>query len=155
MQGERRSICNGAGTTTRSTGTAPTTVGKVDVTPFNLTYLKTARVRVVGPSGLSKLTRCVLESGSQTSFVSKCIRDALKLDVIDRRNLAVSALESFPITSRSRRLVRLDLREIWTNFNTTITAFKSTYEFLPHPTVPRDINTTTHTPKLQFADLRD
>jgi hypothetical protein len=42
---------------------------------------------------------------------------------------------------------------MWTNFNTTITAFESAYEFLPQPTVPRDIN-KTHTAKLLFADPR-
>jgi len=52
-----RTIFNGAGTTTRSTETAPTTVGKINVTPTNFTYLQTAMVRIVGPTGLSKLTR--------------------------------------------------------------------------------------------------
>jgi len=95
----------------------------------NFTYLQTARVRIVGPTGLSKLTRCVLDSGSQTSFVSNSIIDALKLDVIDRRNLAVSAFELSSVTSGSPRLFRLDLSGMWTNFNTTITAFESAYEF--------------------------
>jgi hypothetical protein len=92
------SICSDAGTTTRTIGTTPTTAGKIDVAPSNFTYLQTGRVRVVAPSGLSKLTRCVLDSGRQTSFVSKSIRDALKLDVIERRNLAVSAFELSSVT---------------------------------------------------------
>ena len=117
--------------------------------------MQTARVRILGPSGLSKLTRCVLDSKSHTSFVSKSIIDALKLDVPDRRNLAFSAFESSSDTSCSRRLVRLDLRGIWTNFNTPVTAFESAYEFLPQPKVPRDVNITTHTPKLQFADPKE
>ena len=119
------SICNDAETTNRSTETAPTTVSKIDVAPSNFTYLQTTRVRIVGPTGLSKLSRCALDSGSQTSFVSKSIIDVLKLDVTDRRNLAVNAFESSSVTSGSRRLVRLDTRGIWTNFNTTITAFGS------------------------------
>ena len=126
-----RSICNDAGTTTRATETTPTTVGRLDVAPSKFTYLQTARVRVVGPTGLSKLTSCVLDSGSQTSFVSTSIIDALKLDVIERRNLAVSAFESSSVSSRSRRLFCLDLRGIWINFNTIIIAFESAYEFLP------------------------
>ena len=133
--------------------TAPTTVGKIDVALSNFTYLQSARIRIVGLTGLSKLTRCVLDSGSETSFVSKSIIDALKLDVIDRRNLAVSAFESSSVTSGSRRLFRLDLKGMWTNFNTTITAFNGAYEFLPQPTVPQD--NMTHTPKLQFADPRE
>jgi hypothetical protein len=114
-------------------------------------HLQTARVRIVGPTGLSKLARCVLDSGSQTSFVSTSIIDTLKLDVIDQQNLVVSAFESSSVTSRSRRLVRLDLRGIWTNC-TTITAFESAYEFLAQPTVPHDVNMMTHIPKLQLAD---
>ena len=66
-------------------------VSKIDVTLPNFTYLQTARVRIVGPTGLSKLTRCVLDSGSQSSFVSTSIIDARELDVSDRRHLAVSA----------------------------------------------------------------
>ena len=143
-----RSICNDARTTTKYTEATPTTVGKIDVTSSTFTYLQTARVRTVGPAGLSKLTRCVLDSGSQTSFVSKSLIEALRLEVMDRRNLAVNAFESSSVTSCSRRLVRLDLRGIWTNVNTTITAFESAYEFLPQPTVPRDINMTTRTEKL-------
>ena len=96
MQGggaHNRCICNDTGTITRTTETAPTIVRKIDGAPLNFTYLQAARVRIVGPPSLSKLIRCVLDSGSQTSFVSKSIIDALKL-VIDRRNLAVTAVES-------------------------------------------------------------
>jgi hypothetical protein len=147
-------IYNDAGTTTRSTETATTTAGRINVAPSNFTNFQTAMVRIVGPTGLSKITRCVLDSGGQTIFVRKTIIDALNLDVIDRRNLAFSAFESSTVRSGSRRLLRLDLRGIWTNINTTITAFESDYEFLPRPTVPRDIHMTTHTRKLQFADPR-
>jgi len=74
--------------------------------------------------------------------------------VVDQQNLAVSAFESSPATSSSRRLVRLDLRGIWTNFSTAIIAFQSAYKFLPQPTVSRVINGTIPTPRLQFADPR-
>jgi len=79
-----RAICTDAGTTTKPTETTPTTVGKIDVASSNFMYLQTARVRIVGPTGISKLTCCVLDSGSQTSFVSKSIIDAMKLEVIDQ-----------------------------------------------------------------------
>jgi len=49
----------------------------------------------------------------------------------------------------------LELRGVWTNFNTTITAFESAYEFLPQPTAPRDINITTHNTKFQLADPKE
>jgi hypothetical protein len=55
-------------------------VSKLDVAVPNFTYLQIARFRIVGPTGLSKLTRCVLDSGSQTSFRSSSFIDALKLE---------------------------------------------------------------------------
>ena len=100
-------------------------MGKLDVASLNFTYLQTARVRIVGRTGLSKLTRCVLDSGSQSSFVSMSVIDALKLDVVGQRNLAVSAFESSSVKSSPRSLVRLDLRDIWTNSSMTITAFEA------------------------------
>jgi hypothetical protein len=54
-----RSICNETGAiTTPIKDTAPTTVGKIDVAPTGFTYLQTARIWVIRPTGLSKLTRC-------------------------------------------------------------------------------------------------
>jgi hypothetical protein len=90
-----KSICNPD--QTNDTQVHPTnvmSVSKVDVALPNFTYLQITRVRIVEPTGLSKLVRCVLDSGSQTSFVSTSIINALKLDVIDQQNLAVSAFES-------------------------------------------------------------
>ena len=48
----------------------------------------------MGPIRISKLTRCILDGGSQSSFVAKILIDDLKLDVVDRRDLVVSACES-------------------------------------------------------------
>ena len=149
----QKSICNPD--QTNDTQILPTnimSVSNIDVALPKFTYLQTARVLIVGPTGLSKITRCVLDSGSQTSFVSTSIIDALKLDVIDQQNLAVSAFESSFVKSRSRRLVRLDLRGTWTNSSTIITAFESAYEFLAQPTVPHDVKMMTHILKLQLAD---
>lgn len=131
-----KSICNAD----RTNGTLglPTNVmsfSKIDVAFPNFTYIPTASVRVVGSTGLSNLTRCVLDKESQTSFVNTSIIDALKLDVIDWRNLAVSAFES-SVTPNTRRLVHLDLEGIWTTSSTTITAFESAYEFLPNAPCP-------------------
>jgi hypothetical protein len=130
-------------------------VSKIDVALPSFTYFKTARFRIIRPTSLSKLTRCVLGSGIQTSFINTSIIDDLKLAVIDQQNLAVRAFESSSVGSSPRRLFRLDPRAIWTNSSTTITAFESAYEFLPQPTMPRNINMMTHTPKLQFADPRE
>ena len=104
-----------AAPTGQNTTALPTNVmfvSKIDVAVPNFTYLQTARVRIIGPTGSRWFTRCVMDSGSQTSFVSTSIVDFLKLDVLDQQNLAVSAFESSPAKSGSRRLVRLDLRDL-------------------------------------------
>jgi hypothetical protein len=130
-------------------------ISKIDAALPNYTYLQTARFRIVGPTGLSRFTRCVLDSGSQTSFGSAALINALKLDVTEQQNLAVGAFESPSFTSSLRRLVCLDLRGIWTYSSITITAFESAYEFLPQPTVPYDVNMMMHIPKVQFADPKE
>jgi hypothetical protein len=127
-------------------------VGKIDVTPSNFTYLQTARVEVIGSNGVSRTTRCVLDGGSQSSFVSKPLIDALKLDVVGRRDLAISAFESSPVTSIPRRLVRMELKSIWSGFSTSITAYESAYEFLPQPSVPVTVAARAPTSELQLAD---
>ena len=95
-------------------------------------------VWVTGPTGLSKLTRCVLDGESQSSFITRSIINDLKLEVIDHRDLAISAFESTAVPSQ-RRLVRLDLRGIWTNSTTCATALESSHAFTPQPAVPHDV----------------
>jgi hypothetical protein len=151
-----RSLCNETGAiTTPANDTAPTTVGKIDVAPPGFTYLQTARMWVIGPTGLSKLTRCVLDAGSQSSFVAKTLIDDLKLDVVDRRNLVVSAFESRSSDSGPRRVARFCAKSTWTNTVVPITAFESTHALCPHPTVPQDITIMTQTRKIQLADPRE
>jgi hypothetical protein len=148
-----RSICNETGTaTTRPRETAPTTVGKIHVTSPDFTYLQTARIWVMGPTGLSKLTRCVLDGGSQCSFVAKSLIDSLELEIVDRRDLVVSAFEVRSSESSPRRVARFSVRSTWNNTTVPVTAFESTHVFCPHPTVPPDINTMARTRKLQLAD---
>ena len=67
-----RAICSGAGASTTPTReTAPTTISKIDVTSPGFTSLQTARIWVMRPTGFTKLTHCVLDAGSQSSFVTK------------------------------------------------------------------------------------
>jgi len=129
-----RSICTEADTNAQQQ-TPPATVSKIDVAPSNFTYLQTARVEIIGPNGVSTTTRCVLHGGSQTSFVSKSLIDTLKLDVVGHQDLAISVFESSPGTSSPTRLVRMELKSIWSGFSTHISTYKSTYEFLPLPSV--------------------
>jgi hypothetical protein len=101
-----RSICNETRTTTASRETAPTTVSKINVTSPDSTFLQTARIWVMGRTGLSRLTRCVLDGGSQSSFVAKSLIDDLKLEVVGSRDLLVSAFQSeLPVPS-PRRVAR-------------------------------------------------
>jgi hypothetical protein len=111
-----RTICTDSGTSAQSSNPTPTTVGKIDVAPSNFTYLQTARVEVIGPKVLSRTTRCVLDGGSHSSLVSKSLIDALKFDVVGRRDLAISAFESTPVISSPSRLFRMELKSIWSDF---------------------------------------
>jgi hypothetical protein len=79
-----RSISTDVDTNAQQSIPTPTTVGNIDFAPSNFTNLQTARVEVIGPNGLSKTTRCVLDGENQCSFVSKSLTDALKFDVVVR-----------------------------------------------------------------------
>jgi hypothetical protein len=150
-----RSICNEKGTATAPRETAPTTVGKINVTSPDFTFLQTARIWIIGPTGLSRLTRCVMDGGSQSSFVAKFLIDDLQLGIVDSRDLAVSAFESGSPVSSPRRVARFRAKSAWNNTTVPITAFESTHTFCPHPTAPCDITTMAHTRKLQLADPRE
>jgi hypothetical protein len=105
----------------------------------------------MGPTGLSKLTRCVLDGRSQTSFIAKTLIDDLKPEIVDRRGLVVSAFESLSSDTGPRRVVSC-AKSIWGNTTLPMTAFESTLAFCPHPTVPHDITTMAQTRKIQLAD---
>jgi hypothetical protein len=155
-KGHHRSICNDSDRPTpNDTSIETTSVGKIDVTSSGFTHLQTARIRITGPTGLSKLTRCVLDGGSQCSFIGKSLVDQLRLEVIADRPLTVNAFETSSGTSNSRRFVRLSVTGIWSNSKVPLTAFETTHAFAHHSTVPRDINMIGQTRKLQLADPTD
>lgn len=135
--------------------TLETSVIKIDVSSPDFTYLQTARVWITGPTGRSKLTRCVLDGGSQSSFVNKSLIDELLLEVIDNKTLSVSSFETVSPTSSPRRLVQMNIRGIWTNFSIPVLALESDHSFSPHPRVPHDIQTLGNIRKLQLADPKD
>lgn len=105
------------------------TVGKINVASADFTYLQTARIWVIGPTGLSKLTRCVLDGGSQSSFVAKSLVDGLQLEIVDSRDLLVSAFESRPSELGPRRVARFRAKSSWNNAIVPIAAFESTHAF--------------------------
>jgi hypothetical protein len=59
------------------------------------------------------------------------------------------------VVSNPCRLVRLDLKRIWTNCTTSVNAFESAPAFSPHPTPPHDVNLLGRTLKMQLADPKD
>jgi hypothetical protein len=61
----------------------------------------------MGPTGLSKLTHCVLDGSSQSSFIAKALIDKLKLEVVDCQDLVVSAFESQASDSGPHKVVLL------------------------------------------------
>ncbi|KAJ4447847.1 hypothetical protein ANN_09855, partial [Periplaneta americana] len=151
-----RSICSNPRSTKPTTDpTKFTSVSRINAEATDFTYLQTAGVLVTGPTGLTKLKRCVLDGGSQSSFVTKSIVDELKLEVVDCRDLAIGPFESSPTTPRPRRLVRFSMKSIWTNSTASITGFESTHAFCPQPAVPHDVKMLAHTRKLQLADPKD
>ena len=148
-----RSVCTRIGSSEPSAHpTSFTTVNRIDVPSPNFTYLQTARVWVTGPTGLSKLTRCVLDGGSQSSFISESIVDELRLDVVDRRDLAVGTFEKPPTAPSPRRLVKFSLKSAWTNSIARITAFESNHVFCTQQAVPHDVRVLAYARKLQLAD---
>jgi hypothetical protein len=68
-------------------------VGKIDACTPAFTYVQMAQVWITGPTGLSRLTRCVLDGGSQSSFITDNLIEDLKLRIIEQRELNVSAFE--------------------------------------------------------------
>ena len=155
-KGHHLSVCMYKETiTSRASPTTSASVGRVDISSPDFTHLQTARVWVMGPTGLSRLTRCVLDGGSQCSFIARSVIDDLQLEVIDQRDLSVTAFESFPAPPGRRRYVRFNIRGNGTNVLTYLTAFESTHAFSHHPTVPHDIKTMAQARKLRLADPPD
>lgn len=145
-----RSICDDGKRKTEQKNT--TSVAKIDVTVPGFTYLQTAQVMIIGPTGLSKLTRCVMDSGSQSSFIARTLVDELKLEVMDQRELTVCTFESQSNTSTKRKLIRFNMKGAWTNSTVPVCAYECSHTLSPQPAVPQDVKTLAQTRKLQLAD---
>jgi len=119
-----RSVCMDKETTTsRASPITLASVGRVDTSSPDFTYLQTARVWVTGPTGLGRLMRCVLDGGSQCSFIARSLTDDLKLEVIDQWDLSVTAFETTTAPGR-RRFVRFNMRGTETKASTLLTALE-------------------------------
>jgi len=109
----------------------------------------------MGPTGLSKLTRCVLDAGSQSIFVAKSLIDDLKLEMLDRQDLVVTAFESRSSDSIPRRFARFCEKSIRKNATVPINAFESSHALCPSLTVPHDITIMAQTRNIQLVDTME
>lgn len=132
-----------------------TSVAKISTNNLNLSYLQTAKVWIRGPTGKSKLTRCILDTGSQSSFIHESLIDLLELDTIDRKDIVVNAFESTSQTSGSRRQVKFDIIGDYTNAKVSVHAFESSNVYSTHPTTPQDITNFIANNKIKLADPTD
>jgi len=69
-------------------------------------------VWTTGTTVLSRIARCVLDGGSQSSFITDNLIEDLKVSNIERRELNGSAFESQPTLPNQRRLVRFNVTGI-------------------------------------------
>ncbi|GFS65453.1 integrase catalytic domain-containing protein, partial [Nephila pilipes] len=129
-------------------------VNHINIPRTILTYLQTACLYVTGPTGITKLTRCILDGGSQVSFVDVKLIDKLKLNVINSSSLGVQAFES-PFTQEQRRCVQLTLSGLWSKQLILITAFESNNTYTIHPAATLEISQFAHKNKLKLADPPD
>ena len=154
-KGHHQSICNNSENSTPTRTSNETAVGNISVTSPGFTHLQTARIWISGPTGLCKQTRCVLDGGSQSSFVCSALIDELGLEVLSDKQLKVNSFETQSSTTNSRKFVRMNVRGLWNNCHLTLTAFETPHSFSSHPTVPHDISIFGQTRKLQMADPTD
>ncbi|GBL81626.1 hypothetical protein AVEN_93420-1 [Araneus ventricosus] len=90
-----------------------TTTNQVNIFASNVTHVQTAKVFITGPTGITKLTRCILDGDSQSSFVSTRLVHILKLKLISIDNLEVRGFESHSSETQPRIRVQLELSSTW------------------------------------------
>ncbi|GBO05302.1 hypothetical protein AVEN_174245-1, partial [Araneus ventricosus] len=129
-----------------------TTANQVNIFASNVTHLQTAKVFITGPTGIIKLTRCILDGGSQSSFVSTRLVDILNLKVSSTDNLEVRGFESHSSETKPRRRVQLELSSTWNKSSVSLSAFESSDTYAPHQTVPTDITLFARQKKMKLAD---
>ncbi|GFT83767.1 integrase catalytic domain-containing protein [Nephila pilipes] len=113
-------------------------VNHINIPRTIFTYLQTACLYVTGPTGITKLTCCILDGGSQASFVDIKLIDKLKLNVINSSSLRVQAFES-SFKQEQRRCVQLTLSGLWSKQSILITAFESNNMYTTHPAATLEI----------------
>ncbi|GFT85279.1 uncharacterized protein NPIL_477151 [Nephila pilipes] len=97
------------------------------------------------------LTRCLLNGGSQCSFVSSDLVNSLKLPVISTRPLELQAFESPFSFTQTRRQVQFQFSSIWVN----IIEFESLNKYASYLSPPTDVSRFAKNKRLKLADLDD
>jgi hypothetical protein len=69
----------------------PYSVGKIEVTTPDFSYLGTARVCIKRPMRSSKLSRCIVYAGSQSTFTNEILSEALQMNVAGTKDLVVTS----------------------------------------------------------------
>ncbi|KAF8769804.1 hypothetical protein HNY73_017413 [Argiope bruennichi] len=115
------------------------------------THLQTARLYVTGPTDVTKLTCCILDGGSQASFVDTNLIKTLKLKVMSSDTLNCQAFES-TTTRDQRRCVQLSVSSLWSKQRVSSTAFES---FNTYPTVPTELFHFARKRRLTLVDPPD
>ncbi|GFT98200.1 uncharacterized protein NPIL_438231 [Nephila pilipes] len=109
----------------------------------------------MGPTGITKFTRCLLDGGSQCSFVSSDLVNSLKLPVISTRLLELQAFESPSSYTQTRKQVQFQLSSIWDKSKVNINAFESLNKYESHPPPPTDFSRFAKNNLLKLADPDD
>ncbi|GFS78532.1 uncharacterized protein NPIL_702611 [Nephila pilipes] len=115
---------------------ATTSTNKIDTSTYNFVHLQTARVFITGPNGITKLTCCLLDGGSQSSFISSDLVDTLNLPVISTGPLDLQAFESPTSFSHKRWQVQFQLSSIWDKAKVNVIPFESSNRYASHPSSP-------------------
>ncbi|GBO14214.1 hypothetical protein AVEN_130881-1 [Araneus ventricosus] len=129
-----------------------TSSNQVNIFASNVTHLQTSKVFITGPTEITKLIRCILDTDSESSFVSTRLVDILNLKVMSTDNLEVRGFESHSSETQPRRRVQLELSSICNKSSVSVSAFESSNTYASHQTVPTDITLYSQQKKLKLAD---
>ncbi|XP_055953025.1 uncharacterized protein LOC129988780 [Argiope bruennichi] len=132
-----------------------TSINNVDIITPKFTHLQTARVYVIGPTGKTKVTRCLLDGGSQSSFIHPNLIDFLQLEITGSEKLNLQAFEYILTNTETRRKVKFIWSSIWSNSKINIQAFESSNTYAFHPSTPQPVSSFAHSQKLKLADPSD
>jgi hypothetical protein len=94
----------------------------------------------------------VLDGGKQSSFIAASLIHDLKLQAISEKELTVWVYESKSAQSSRRRLVRFNIKGVWTHSTVSITAYEGAHALSAQPAVPQYVKTLAYTSKLQLSD---